>query len=54
MSDLFVTRENKYRTFQALESSLKRTATFGTEIISYNRPPIWNFITERLRTTLNI
>ena len=35
MSDLFVTRENKYnlRTFQALESSHKRIVTSGTETI---------------------
>ena len=35
MSDLFVTRENKYnlRNFQALESSHKRTVKFGTEIL---------------------
>ena len=37
MSDLFVTKENNYnlRNFQGLESSLKRTVTFGTETISY-------------------
>ena len=52
MSDLFVTRENKYnlRDFRALESSHKRTAAFGTETISYRRSQIWNLIPERLRT----
>ena len=37
MSDLFVTKENKYnlRNFQTLESLHKRTVKFGTETISY-------------------
>ena len=36
MSDLFVTRENKYNpiNLQALESSHRRTVTFGSETIS--------------------
>ena len=36
MSGLFVTRENKYNliNFQVLESSVKRTAEFGTETIA--------------------
>ena len=58
MSDLFVTMENIYnlRNFQELESSLKRTAKFGTETISYRVPQIWNLILERSRVlgTLNI
>ena len=51
MSDLFVTRENNYnlKNFQELEFSLKRTVKFGTEIISYRGPQIWNLIPERLR-----
>ena len=51
MSDLFVTRENNYnlRNFQELESSLRRTVKFGTEIISYRGPQIWNLIPERIR-----
>ena len=57
MSDLFVTRENKYniRNFQQLEFLHKRTAKFGTETISYSGPQIWNLIPEDLRTlaTLN-
>ena len=57
MSDLFVTRENNYnlRNFQELESSLRRTVKFGTEIISYRGPQIWNLIPERIRAleTLN-
>ena len=57
MSDLFVTMENIYnlRNFQELESSLKRTAKFGTETISYRVPQIWNLILERSRVleTLN-
>ena len=57
MSDLFVTRENKYnlRNFQELEPSLKRTVKFGTETISYRGPQIWNLIPERSRPleTLN-
>ena len=57
MSDLFVTRENKYniRNFQQLEFLHKRTAKFGTETISYSGPQIWNLIPQGLRTlaTLN-
>ena len=57
ISDLFVTRENNYnlRNCQELESSLKRTAKFGTETITYRAPQIWNLIPERLRVleTLN-
>ena len=57
MSDLFVTKENNYNLgdFQELESSLKRTVKFETEIISYSGPQIWNLIPERLRAseTLN-
>ena len=57
MSDLFVTRENNYnlRSFQELESPLKRIVKFGTEAISYRRPQIWKLIRERLRAleTLN-
>ena len=57
MSDLFVTMENIYnlRNFQELESSLKRTAKFETETISYRVPQIWNLILERSRVlgTLN-
>ena len=51
MSDLFVTRKNNYnpRNFQELESLLRRTVTFETEIISYRGPQIWNLIPERLR-----
>ena len=51
MSDLFVTKENKYnlRNFQELESSVKRTVKFGTETISYRGPQIWNLIPERLK-----
>ena len=57
MSGLFVTKENNYDLgdFQELESSLKRTVKFETEIISYSGPQIWNLIPERLRAseTLN-
>ena len=57
MTDLFVTMENIYnlRNFQELESSLKRTAKFGTETISYRVPQIWNLILEKSRVlgTLN-
>ena len=57
MSGLFVTKENNYNLgdFQELESSLKRTVKFETEIISYSGPQIWNLIPERLRAseTLN-
>ena len=57
MSDLFVTRENKYniRNFQQLEFLHKRTAKFGTETISYSGPQIWDLIPQGLRTlaTLN-
>ena len=57
MSDVFVTMENIYnlRNFQELESSLKRTAKFWTETISYRVPQIWNLILERSRAlgTLN-
>ena len=57
MSDLFLTRENKYnlKNFQALESTHKQTVTFGTETVSYRGPQIWNLIPERLRrlVTLN-
>ena len=52
MSGLFVTGENKYkfRNFQALKSSHKRTVTFGTETFSYMVPQIRNLIPERIRT----
>ena len=57
MSDLFVTRGNKYdlRNSQTLEFSHKRTIKFGTETISCRGPQIWHLIPERLRTlaTLN-
>ena len=51
MSDLVVTRENKYnlRNFQALESLHKRTIKFGIETISYRRPQIWNMIPKKVR-----
>ena len=57
MSELFVTRENNYnrRNFQELKSSLRQTAKFGTETISYRGHQIYNLIPERLSTleTLN-
>ena len=37
------------RTFQELKPSRRQTVTFGTEIISYRGPQIWNLILERLR-----
>ena len=56
MSDLFVTMENIYnlRNFQELESSLKRTAKFGTETISYRVPQIWNLILGKIKGIGNI
>ena len=52
MSDLFATRENNYnlRYFQELQSLLRRAVKFGTEIIFYWGPQIWNLILGRLRT----
>ena len=52
MSDLFVTRENKFnlRNFQALEFPRKRTVKFRTETISFRELQIWNVIPKRLRT----
>ena len=44
MSDLFVTKKNKYnlRNFQVLESLVKQTVKFGTE---HNiEPEVLNFI----------
>ena len=38
------------RNLQALESSHKRTVKFGTEIVSYRGPKIWNPIPQRLKT----
>ena len=52
MSDLFVTRENKFnrRNFQALEFPRKRTVKFRTETISFRELQIWNLTPKRLRT----
>ena len=48
MSDLFVTRKNKYDigNFQALESSHKQKVTFRTKTMFYRRPQIWNLMGE--------
>ena len=53
MSHSFVTKENKY--FQALQSSIKWTATFGRETIFCRGPWTWNLNPEDLRAlaTLN-
>ena len=51
MHDAFMIRNNKYNlgNFQCLYSANKRTAKYGTEIVTYRGPQIWNLIPEKTK-----
>ena len=51
MHDAFMIRNNKYnlRNFHCLYSTNKRTATYGTETVTYRRSQIWKLVPEKTK-----